>query len=121
MRPVNDSIKVRIDDKNEYGFGGDDSGVADSGIVVDVPDVMFYLGLHSSVIEKSFLHDGLQQILDSFEQLKGKRVYWTSLQERGNVIKEGEETFAIMKMTDIIAVSEPDDIGVNVRTGEFAV
>lgn len=121
MHPVNDSIKVRIDDKDEYGFGGESTGVADSGVVVEVPDVMFYLGLHSSIAERSFLNDNLQTILDYFESLVGKRVYWTSLQERGNIIKEGDETFAIMKCSDIIAYSDPDIIGANVREGSYSV
>jgi len=114
IHPIADNVKVKLDKHNPHGFkveGGNDSESQESGILVELPDNMFWLGFHSFAFENSFSEEGLKmlaQVRKYYEALLGKRVYWESFQDSGRRIKEGEDEYVLLKLTDIIAHSEPD-------------
>lgn len=106
LHPVNDRFKVKID-KSEYGFGDANVG-AETGIVVEVPDVIMYLSFHSFAFEYSFGAD-LEPYQKYYNQFLGKRIYWESLQDRGRKISEGEDEFVYLQMTDLLAYADDVD------------
>lgn len=107
LHPVNDRFKVEIQ-KNEYGFGDTNIG-AESGVVVEVPDVLIYLSFHSFAFEESIVNEQkLEKIQEYYNQFSGKRIWWEALQDRGRVIKEGEKEYVYLQMTDLLAYA--DDI-----------
>lgn len=110
LKPYNDNIKVEVE-SDEYGFAGKNQqqGV-ETGIVVEVPEFLPYLGFHSFAFENSLqnlelkdLKTNLSGLLALYKKLVGKRVYWTQYQERGSILKQGNKTYAFLKLTDIIA------------------
>lgn len=117
LHPISDNIKVRIDPPNRHGFkGGDESIAGESGVVVEMPVISGWLGFHSFAFENSFDNGGaLEEALTKYgELLMGKRVFWESFQDSGRRIKEGDEEFVFLKLTDIIAYS--DDVDVKAKT-----
>jgi co-chaperonin GroES (HSP10) len=105
LKPFGDKIKVKIE-KDEFGFGGEVANT-ESGIVLEVPDKIAYFGFHSFAFESSLSNDDvLEKVLKFYQDLKGKTVYWESLQDRGRRFKEGDEEFVILNMSDIIAYSD---------------
>lgn len=105
MKPVNDKVKVKIM-VNEFGFGEEEIG-AECGIVVEVPDELIYFGFHSFAFESSLASKSqLDKVLSFYQKLKGKLVYWESLQDRGRRFKEGKDEFVLLNMSDIIAYSD---------------
>lgn len=109
--PVGDQLKIKVD-SDTFGFGGSKKGV-ETGVVVESPENIFYVGFHSFAFENSFMNG---EKLDDFDKLAksyiGKRVFWESLQDRGRRFVEGKDEFAYIKLTDIIfyADSVNDDI-----------
>lgn len=105
LHPVNDRFKVKID-KDEYGFGDENTG-AESGIVVEVPDMLVYLSFHSFAFESSFaaLKD-LETYQKYYNQFLGKRIYWETLQDRGRMISEEGGDYVYLQMTDLLAYSD---------------
>lgn len=115
MKPINDLIKVKVSEDDGFGFGGDESEGVQSGILVEIPEVLPYFGFRSFAFDGSLADPELtEELLAYYRPLVGKRVYWTAYSERGSVIKEGDETFAYVKFTDLIAVGEPDGEGESV-------
>lgn len=116
LRPEADLAKVELD--TEGPFGNATKG-AESGILVDIPEDLIYLGFHSFAWEKSF---GNWATLDEYHQhyasLIGRRVFWTSMAERGSVLEQDGKKYAFIKLTDIIASDEPDGIATNVYRDE---
>lgn len=118
MHCLNDICKVEVS-ADEYGFGGD-QGKTESGILVELPLNPPYFGYHSFAFEASYNNAENQVIMDEYYgKLLGKRVYWTGLSERGMVFKEGEKTYAFIKLTDLIAYSKPDVEATLILSGEF--
>ncbi len=108
IHPVNDRFKVRVE-KNEYGFGDEDAG-AETGIVVEVPDMLVYLSFHSFAFEDSFMDEmKLRKIQQYYNQFKGKRIYWEALQDRGRTLKEADGEYVYLQMTDLLAYSDDVD------------
>lgn len=112
IHPIADNVKVKLDRQNPHGFkveGGKDNESRESGLLVEMPDNMFWLGYHSFAFENSFGNSpGLTTIHDYYNRLMGKRVYWESFQDSGRRIKEGEDEYVLLKITDIIAYSDPE-------------
>lgn len=113
MKPLGDKIKVAVS-SNEFGFGDKSIGV-EQGIVVEIPDKLIYIGFHSFAFDNSLANDKiLDDILEYYKTLKGKRIWWESLQDRGRRFKVNDEEFVFLNMTDIIAYSDDPDINVEV-------
>lgn len=106
LKPVNDRFKVKIDE-DKFGFGNDKPGT-ETGIVVEVPDIIIYLSFHSFAFEDSLMSDKLEGIQAYYNQFKGKRIYWEALQDRGRTISEEDGDYVYLQMTDLLAYS--DDI-----------
>lgn len=106
LKPVNDRFKVKIDE-DKFGFGNDKPGT-ETGIVVEVPDIIIYLSFHSFAFEDSLMSDKLKDIQAYYNQFKGKRIYWEALQDRGRTISEEDGDYVYLQMTDLLAYS--DDI-----------
>jgi hypothetical protein len=104
--PVNDSLKVLVKG-DDYGYGNGDSGGVETGVVVQVPDMMIYLAFHSFAFEQSIANDEiLGKVQQYYNQFLNKKIYWESLNDRGRKIKEGDKIYVYLKMTDIIAYSD---------------
>lgn len=118
MHPTNDLCKIEVD-SDEFGFGSDQSK-AESGILVELPEVLPFFGFHSFAFEDSYadMTGANGEILKYYQDLIGKRVYWKGLSERGMVLK-AEKTWAFIKLTDLIAWSEPGMEATLVISGEF--
>jgi hypothetical protein len=105
LHPVNDRLKVEVA-TNEFGFN-EESGGTETGIVVEVPDMLIYLSFHSFAFENSIMNESnLKKIQSYYNQFLGKRIYWEMLQDRGRKIKEGEKEFVYLQMTDLLAYSD---------------
>lgn len=108
LHPVNDRFKVRIT-KDEYGFGGDNPS-AETGTVVEVPNIMIYLSFHSFAFENSIVDKKrLTEIARFYESFVGKRIYWEKLQDRGRMITEEDGDYVYLQMTDLLAYADNVD------------
>lgn len=108
LHPVNDRLKVKIS-TNEFGFGDDNPG-AETGIVVEVPDILIYLSFHSFAFEDSFINEErLQRIQKFYRDFLGKRIWWEKLQDRGRMISEDDGDYVYLQMTDLLAYSDDVD------------
>lgn len=117
LTPANDLALVEVN-SDEFGFGAE-QGKVENGILVELPRALPYFGFHSFAFESSYASwDINDEILEHYKPLVGKRVYWTALSERGMVLKS-DKTYALIKLTDIIASSEPGVEAVQVISGEF--
>lgn len=117
LRPLGDVCMVELS-TDEYNFGGDDKANVDNGILVQLPDKFNYFGFFSFAFEESFMsRKELDDLYKYYEQLKGKRVFWPSLSEKGMVFKEGNKRYAMIKLTSIIGCAEPGDGVHNVYDG----
>jgi len=108
LHPVNDRFKVKIT-RDEYGFGGESTG-AETGIVVEVPDILIYLSFHSFAFEASITTpETMEKIQKYYNQFLGKRIYWEALQDRGRTITEEDGEYVYLQMTDLLAYSDDID------------
>lgn len=108
IHPTNDRFKVLVS-KDEYGFGGETKGT-ETGIVVEVPDMMIYLSFHSFAFEHSIVDDKLlKKVNDYYKQFLGMRIFWESLQDRGRRFKEGDNEYVFLQMTDLLAYADSAD------------
>lgn len=116
MNPVNDLAKIKLE-SDEYGFGNTEKETAESGILVELPDKFNYFGFWSFAFENSFMEeDKLTKIYDYWQSKIGKKVFWTALSERGNIIEKNGEKFAFIKLTSLIAIDEPDSTATNAHS-----
>lgn len=116
MKPLNDLCKVKLDG-DDFGFGGDKKATAETGILVELPEEFMYFGFWSFAFENSFMNKAQLKELHKYWKTKiGKRVFWTALSERGNIIEKGGEKFAFVKLTSLIAEDEPDSTASNVHS-----
>lgn len=105
IHPVNDRFKVRLD-KEGY-FGGENPG-AETGIVVEVPEMLIYLSFHSFAFEDSFMDKyGLKDVQAYYNKFLGKRIFWEALQDRGRTMEEADgNKYVYLQMTDLLAYSD---------------
>lgn len=124
LAALNDLAKVKLE-TDEFGFGGDKKDTAENGILVALPDKFNYFGFWSFSFENSFMaRDELDQLYEYWKSKIGKRVHWTALSERGNIIEKDGEKYAFVKLTSLIAEDDPDSSARNVHadgSGSFGV
>lgn len=125
LHPTNDRFKVKVD-RDDYRFVGAQSEGTETGIVVEVPDILIYLSFHSFAFEDSFGNkEALADVQKYYSDFLGKRIYWESFQDRGRRIKDGDDEFVFLQMTDLLAYSDDEnDKAQSVedsRTGSFAI
>lgn len=114
MKPLNDLAKIRLD-KDEYGFGTDND-TAEGGVLEELPDQFNYFGMWSFAFEESFMaKEKLEALMDYWKSKIGKRVYWTALSEKGNIIEKDGDRWAFVKLTSLIAWDEPDSNAQNIH------
>lgn len=105
LHPVNDRFKILVD-KPEIDFGEDGPKGFETGVVVEVPDMLLYLSFHSFAFEKSLDSESLGKIGEFYKEFLNKRIYWESFQDRGRRIKDGDEEYIFLQMTDMLAYSD---------------
>lgn len=104
--PLNDRVKVKLD-TDAFNLG-DEKGLAETGVVVEVPGDLLYLSFHSFAFEKSIADEQtLERVFEHYNMLLGKRIYWEKLQDAGRHLKEEDGTeYVYLQMTDILAYSD---------------
>lgn len=108
MQALNDLCKVKLE-TDEYGYGTTDKETAESGILVEIPDTFHFFGYWSFAFENSFMNkEALKEIHAYWKTKIGRRVYWTALSERGNILEKDGEKFAFIKFTSLIAEDDAD-------------
>lgn len=114
LRPINDFCLIELA-SDKYGFQ-DTKDKAETGILVELPDKFNYFGFYSFAFEASLdNHKALQALYDYYKSKVGQRVYWLALSEKGAILKQGDKTFALIKLTSLMAADEDvDDIATNV-------
>lgn len=116
MKALNDLAKIRLDN-DDYGFGSAGKTTSESGILVELPDQLHYFGFWSFAFENSFMaRKELDDLLSYWKSKVGKRVFWTALSERGNIIEKDGEKFAFVKLTSLIAEDDPESTAHNVHS-----
>lgn len=110
IHPVFDQVKVKLDAADPHGFSGGESKSVESGILVEMPAITGWIGYHSFAFEDSYGAGGRNlELIESVAKLMmNKRVFWESHQDSGRRMKVGEDEFVLLKLTDIMAYSEPD-------------
>ena len=108
IHPINDRLKVRVD-ADEFDLN-DEKSLIETGVVVEIPKDMLYLSFHNFGFEDSIANESkLDKILDFYNQMLGKRVYWEKLQDSGRHIKEEDGEFIYLQMTDVLAYADKTD------------
>jgi hypothetical protein len=103
--PVGDQCKVQVTG-DKYNFGPPKVG-RETGIVVEIPDILHFFGMHSSQLDTSFMSErNLNTLLNYYKKFVDKPVAWESLQDRGRHFKEDDVEYVYLKFTDIIAVGD---------------
>lgn len=124
MIALNDLAKIELA-VDEYGFGGTEKETAESGILVALPDKFNYFGFWSFSFENSFMaRKELDELYEYWKAKIGRKVYWTALSERGNIIEKDGKKFAFVKLTSLIAEDDPDSTARNIHSdgsGSFGV
>jgi len=125
LSPLNDLAKIEIE-SDEYGFSGNSKKeTCESGILVELPKTFHFFGYWSFAFENSFMSEvELKELLDYWKTKIGRKVYWTALAERGNIIQKGKKKYAFVKLTSLIAEDDPDSDAVNIHSdgsGSFGV
>lgn len=115
MKALNDLAKIKLE-TDEFGFGGSEKETAESGILIDLPDKFNYFGFWSFSFENSFMaRKELDELYKYWKAKIGRKVYWTALSERGNIIEKDGEKFAFVKLTSLIAEDDPSSSARNVH------
>lgn len=116
MHPLNDLAKIQLE-TDEFGFGNTGKDTAESGILVELPDKFNYFGFWSFSFENSFMaRKELDELYEYWKSKIGKRVFWTALSERGNILEKDDNKFAFVKLTSLIAEDEPNSEARNVHS-----
>lgn len=117
MKPINDLAKIQLDG-DAYNLKIDVGGTAESGVLVELPDEFNYFGFWSFAFDTSFMDkDKLTAIYDHYKKLIGKRVFWTALSEKGNIIQDSDgNKFAFVKLTSLIASDDKDSKAFNIHS-----
>lgn len=127
LKPLNDVALVQVE-RNEYKLngmelaGGDSKQNIESGIVLELPQKLLYLGFHAFAFESSLADVArLTEVANVYKELIGKRVYWTALSDRGSVLTDNDDTYALIKLTDFIAVSEANEKFHGISDGKMSL
>lgn len=116
LQALNDLAMIKIGD-NDYGFGNSEKETAESGILISLPDKFNYFGFWSFSFENSFMsRKELDELYEYWKAKIGKKVHWTALSERGNIIEKDGEKFAFVKLTSLIAEDDPESTARNVHS-----
>jgi hypothetical protein len=116
MNTLNDLAMIKLE-VDQFGFGGTEKDTAESGILVSLPDKFMYFGFWSFAFENSFMaRKELDELYKYWETKIGRRVYWTALSERGNIIEKDGEKYAAIKLTSLIFEDDPDSSARNVHS-----
>lgn len=114
MQPLNDLACIKLENKR---FKGDEKDTAESGILVSIPEKFQFYGFWSFAFENSFMaEEQLEELHKYWKSKIGRKVYWTALAERGNIISKDGERFAYVKFTSLIAEDEPDSSARNIHS-----
>jgi hypothetical protein len=106
LAALNDLAMIKLETKR---FGGTEKDTAESGILVALPDAWTHYGMWSFAFEESFMKtELLKKLADYWKTQIGKKVFWTALSERGNIIEKNGEKYAFIKFTSLIAVDDAD-------------
>ncbi len=116
MNPLNDLAMIKLK-TDEFGFGSTEKDTAETGILLKLPDKFMYFGFWSFAFENSFMaRKELDELYNYWKAKIGRRVYWTALAERGNIIEKDSEKLAFVKLTSLIADDKPDSTAYNVHS-----
>lgn len=114
MNPLNDLACIKLENKR---FKGAEKDTAESGILINIPDEFHFYGFWSFAFEDSFMNEEkLKKIYDYWKSKIGRKVYWTALAERGNIIEKDGQRFAYVKFTSLIAEDDPNSSARNVHS-----
>ncbi len=114
MQALNDLAMIELENKR---FKGTEKDTAEYGILVSLPDKFNYFGMWSFAFENSFMsHDNLEKLYDYWKAKIGRKVYWTALSERGNIIETDGKRYAFVKLTSLIAEDDPDSTARNIHS-----
>lgn len=106
FHPIADQCKVRLD-SNEYGFGGDENKGVQTGVLVELPTKVAWIGYHSFALDASYGNGVvLDEVIKMYSEMKGKRVVWEALQQTGRRFKEADGEYVYLKLTDIIGYAD---------------
>lgn len=106
LLPLNDLCKIELDPKSPVGAGRGDA--ATDGILVALPEVFTHYGFYSFAFDTSLMAD-LEPLHKLWSNFIGKRVYWLALAEKGAILEEDGVKSAYVKLTSLIAWSEPNE------------
>lgn len=107
-------IELEID---PYGFGSQEKDTAEYGILMSLPDKFNYFGFWSFSFENSFMNrKELDALYEYWKKKIGRKVFWTALSERGNIIEKDGKKFAFVKLTSLIAEDNPDSSARNIHS-----
>lgn len=121
LATLNDLAMVKLENKR---FKGTEKDKAESGILISLPDFTHY-GFWSYAFDQSLMTQDLaKQLIEYWKKHIGKKVFWTALSERGNIIEKDGERYAFIKFTSLIAVDDADSDARSVHSdgaGSFGV
>ncbi len=116
ITPQGDWLKIELEEAGQFSAKAGDT--ATDGILVEVPEFTHY-GMYSMAFESSLMnHDILEELIEHWQSLKGKRLYWLSLSEKGAILKEDNgKRYAFVKPTSIMGWSEPEEKAESILDG----
>lgn len=108
LHALNDFAKVQIQDtKNQLVKTSKET--SESGVLVSLPEKFTHYGFYSFAFDNSLDSPKLMKELHEYwSKLIGKKVFWLALSEKGATLKEGDETFVLIKLTSLIAYDDAD-------------
>lgn len=114
MQALNDLAMIKLDTKR---FKGSEKDTAESGILVSLPSDLTHYGFWSFAFDDSLMNGKIADaLLDYWRTKIGRKVYWTALSERGNIIEKDGERYAFVKFTSLIAEDDPDSKARNIHS-----
>lgn len=114
LQALNDLAQIKLEKKR---FSTQEKDTAESGILIALPDKFTFFGFWSFAFENSIGNEELlSELYDYWTAKIGRKVYWTALSERGNIIEKDGEKFAFVKLTSLIAEDDADSKARNVHS-----
>lgn len=116
LKPVNDLAMIKL--KSEEVFNDpNEKETAESGILVALPDKFDFFGYWSFAFENSFMNEEkLSELYTRWKKHIGKKVFWTALAERGNIIRNDDGRWAFIKLTSLIAEDDAESTAQNIHS-----
>ncbi len=116
LEAINDLCKVELE-TDEFGFSAQAKETAECGILVGLPDKFNFFGFWSFAFENSFMsRKDLDEIYEYWQGKVGRKVFWTALSERGNIIESEGKKYAFIKLTSLIAEDDPESTAKSVHS-----